>query len=319
MYLIAEIGFNHEGKMDVARDLIHAAAEAGADAVKFQTFRAGDIALPSSPHYDLIKQGELTHENHVDLFETAQKAGLDFLSTPFSLGSVDLLQKIGVSAFKVASMDCTNLPLLKHIAATGKPVYLSTGMAELHEIALSLNRLKAWSKGEVILLHCLSLYPAGAKDLNLDVIPFLRSLFNVPVGYSDHYPGTDACFAAAAMGAQVIETHFTLDKSIPGGDHGHSADPHDIKKLKEKLVLFEQMKGSKEAVYFRPDKKCALDFRRGVYAGRDLVEGNQIQADDLVCSRPPSDFTPNDIRELVGRTLKESVSAFNPITRETVD
>ena len=313
MYLIAEIGFNHEGDMALAEEMILAAAGAGADAVKFQTFRATDIALTSSPHFSLIRKGEMTPENHALLFETAQKAGIDFLSTPFSVNGVDLLQDIGVSAFKVASMDCTNKPLLKHIARTGKPVYLSTGMAELYEIAESLQYLKQNGSGQVSLLHCISHYPAEAADLNLDIIPFLNRIFNVPAGYSDHYPGIEACFAAAVLGARVIETHFTLDKKKPGGDHGHSADPDDLKALKTRIRHFREMQGRKDAIFSRPDRNCAKDYRRGVYASRDLNPGDIISENDLFCARPASDFTPNDIPFLEGKKVIAKVAANNPI------
>lgn len=318
MYLIAEIGFNHEGDIELAKEMILAAADAGADAAKFQTFKADDIALPSSPHYSLIKKGELSLNDHADLFQTAQKAKIDFLSTPFSKTGIDILQKIGVSAFKTASMDCTNKPLLKQIAKTGKPVYLSTGMADLPEIAESLRYLIENKSGKVSILHCISHYPAKTSDLNLEIIPYLKKLFNVSVGYSDHYPGIEACFAAAILGAEVVETHFTLDKATPGGDHSHSADPDDLKELKRRVHLFEEMKGSKDALYSRPDRNCAKDFRRGVYALKDLNRGDIISETDLFCTRPVSEFTPDDIKKLTGKTVTKHIPTNNPISKDFI-
>ena len=225
MYIIAEIGFNHKGDMGLAEEMIRSAADAGVNAVKFQTFRARDIALPSSPHYSLIKAGEMNVDDHVKLKMMAKGCGVDFLSTPFSPWAVDVLEEIGVEAYKVASMDCANKHLLGLIANTKKPIFLSTGMATLAEIAESMEFLQEKDSGTVTLFHCMSIYPPKAKDLNLNIIPFLRSVFGVPVGYSDHFPGIKACFSAAVLGAEVIETHFTLDTSMEGPDHHHSADP----------------------------------------------------------------------------------------------
>jgi len=314
MYLIAEIGFNHNGDIELAKDMIHAASESGADAVKFQTFRASDIALPSSAHYHLIKKGELDLKDHELLFETAKKSGIEFLSTPFSQRSADLLNQVGVSAFKIASMDCTNRPFLEYIACFGKPVYLSTGMADLYEIAESLNCLNAAGCKQLFLLHCISHYPPKAKDLNLDVIPFLKHLFNLPVGYSDHYPGIEACFAAAIKGAEVIETHFTLDNTQEGGDHFHSATPEELKTLRQRIDLFYAMSGSRQAIYDRPDRICKDDFRRGVYAQQDLKKGDTLSVNDLFCTRPPNEFTPNDINFLIGKILKRDIPLNHPIT-----
>jgi len=201
MYLIAEIGFNHAGDMAVAQEMIRQAAAAGADAVKFQTYRAEDLALPSSPHFAAIQCGEMDLEQHRQLKAAADAAGIAFISTPFSIQAVELLEDIGVGAYKVASMDCTNRHLLGRIAMTGKPVYLSTGMATLQEIAESLEFLDQAGAGQVALLHCIAHYPAGSGELNLDCIPMLGQVFGRTVGYSDHHPGIEACFAAAILGA----------------------------------------------------------------------------------------------------------------------
>jgi len=217
--------------MSLAAEMIKAVAKAGADAVKFQTFRAFDIALSSSPHYKTIKDGEMTFEQHRELVEIAKDCKIAFISTPFSPWAIDLLEKIEVQAYKVASMDCTNKHLLGLIAETKRPIYLSTGMATLAEIADTLDLLNKSKSGTVTLLHCISKYPPKAEDLNLCIIEYLKNLFGCSVGYSDHYPGTKACLAAAMMGAEVIETHFTLDSSKEGGDHFHSVDSKMLKQL----------------------------------------------------------------------------------------
>jgi len=319
MYLIAEIGFNHGGDMILAGDMIQAAAQAGADAVKFQTFRAQDIALPSSPHYAMIQKGELSLKDHMKLSEIAQKYSIDFLSTPFSTEGVDLLMKVGVSAFKVASMDCTNHPLLRYIAKTGKSIYLSTGMARLEEIADSLDELAQNNCTEVAVLHCISKYPAAAEDLNLDIISYLKEKFKVRVGYSDHYPGIEACFAAAIQGAEIIETHFTLDKTLPDGDHSHSADPADLIDLKTRFTLFSTMTGSRKIIDQRPDQGFAKDFRRGVYTRRAVKKGERLTETNLYCTRPPNDFTPDDIKYLNGKILNQDLAANSPVSPLTID
>ena len=312
-YIIAEIGFNHNGNISTAKDMIIAAANTGANAVKFQSFRAKDIALPSSPHYDLIKKGEMNHEQHLELFNASQEFGIDFISTPFSPWAIDLLEKIGVSSYKVASMDCTNFHLLKYIAQTGKKIYLSTGMATLDEISNTINFLKTNNSGQVVLLHCVSIYPPNEHHLNLNTIQLLHNIFNLPVGYSDHYPGTDACLLAAILGATVIETHFTLDCLQKEGDHFHSVEPDQLKQLIEKILLFYSMKGKQTSVFQKPDKTFASTYRRGVYSSSHLPEGKILQEEDLLFCRPESTFSPNDLEKITGKKLLNDVPQYHPI------
>ncbi|MCP4220369.1 MAG: N-acetylneuraminate synthase [bacterium] len=314
-YIIAEIGFNHEGDINLAKKMIKDAAEAGADAVKFQTFLATDIALPSSPHYEAIKSSELSLEDHLELAKAAKDNGIDFLSTPFSTRAVDLLEKVGVPAFKVASMDCTNKHLLGRIAETKKDIYLSTGMATLAEIAETLGFLKERTDAKVTLLHCLSLYPAKEQDLNLDIIPFLKSIFDVPLGYSDHYPGSKACLLAALLGAEVIETHFTHDVNRPGGDHSHSVDAAMLRRLVDDIRLFDTMKGSGQAVYNRPDGMWRDTFRRGLYFAGAMKEGDSLKESDLLFSRPVSQLGPNDLEIIKGKQLNADVKEYEPVDK----
>lgn len=318
MYLIAEIGFNHEGRLDVAEQMIRAAAQAGAHAVKFQTYRADDIALPTSPHFEAIRCGEMSRDDHARLAAVAKDCAVDFLSTPYSPWAVDLLESLDVPAYKVASMDCTNHHLLGYIARTAKPIYLSTGMATLPEIAETLAFLKEIGSGPVSLLHCMSLYPAAAADLNLAAIPLLKDLFGLTVGYSDHYPGTAACLAAAMLGAEVIETHFTLDCALPGGDHGHSADPAMLKRLIDDIQLFESMRGDKNALLARPDRKYAKDYRRGLYAAADLKTGTPLTADQLYLTRPAAELSPSDLERLTGKPLAADLARFAAVTTKIV-
>ena len=316
--IIAEVGFNHEGDMEKAMAMIRGAAEAGADAVKFQSFKATDLALPGAAHFELIRSGELSEEQHRELFEEARRLGLSFLSTPFSRVNVDLLERIGVGAYKVASMDLDNRHLLEHIAGTGKPVYLSTGMALLSEIAEALEHLDKCGAAEVTILHCIANYPAQAEELNLAAIPYLKRVFGVPVGYSDHYPGTKACLMAALLGAEVIETHFTLDTSWPGGDHAHSATPQSLGALIEDLRLLKEMEGEPILGAKRPDRANAGQFRRGLYAARNLSPGERLTEEDLLLCRPPSELSPNDLEWLLGREVRTAVAAHEPLRRSHI-
>lgn len=312
--IIAEIGLNHEGELDAARRMIAEAGAAGADWVKFQSFRPSDIALPTSEHFDLIKRCALDYKTHEELMTAARDAGVGFMSTPFSIEMVEWLEQLAVGAYKIASMDCTNRELLEAVARTGKPIYLSTGMAELAEIGEALDFLGALDSGPVTLLHCLSLYPTPASKLNLDAIPFLRETFNVPVGYSDHYPGIEACVLAGILGSVAIETHFTFDPERAGMDHGHSVDAAGIRELRSRLDLAEQMRGARRSVLTRPDQGQRDALRRGVYAARELQPGERITRADLLTCRPAAAYGPSDIGKLLGREVIAPVGAYSAIT-----
>lgn len=339
-YIIAEIGFNHEGNMKVAAEMIREAAKACANAVKFQTFRAANIALPSSEHFASIKDGEISFIQHQELAEIARDNNIDFLSTPYSPWAIDVLEQINVRAYKVASMDCTNKHLLGLIAQTRKPIYLSTGMATLTEIGDILKFLSTEKSGPVTLLHCISLYPPKAEDLNLIIISLFKKLFSIPVGYSDHYPGIQACLAAIILGAEVVETHFTLDLSKEGADHYHSLDPDMMKRLvvESKLFiatkgsddnihnspmaeseLFAAMKGSQDSINNRPDRLMATALKRGVYAAKNLKKGYVLKEEDILFCRPTSQLSPNDIEWLKNRTLTEDILAYDGIKRSKLD
>jgi sialic acid synthase SpsE len=241
---------------------------------------------------------------------------VEFLSTPFSLEAVEMLERIGVNAFKVASMDCCNRLLLKKIAKTGKPIYLSTGMANYVEIRSSIEFLEKENAGPVTVLHCISKYPSVKEDLKLGVIPALKDALDKPVGYSDHYPGNKACIAAITLGASVIETHFTDDTSREGGDHHHSCDPESLRELVEFAGDYPVMaEGGLKSLEDRSDREFAPVFRRGVYAETDLPAGTVLTVDNLLFCRPESALGPSE--ELLGKKLKTGVQALQPI--EAVD
>lgn len=315
-YIIAEIGFNHGGNMDLAKKMIKAAAMAGANAVKFQTYRAADLALPLSPHFKAIQCGEMTLNQHRDLAKIAKDNKVDFLSTPYSPWAVDLLEKVEVKAYKVASMDLTNIELLRCLAKTGKPLIISTGMANLSEILSTVKLLRHLKSGHITLLHCLSKYPADSKHINLTFMNTIREVCKCSVGYSDHTKGIFACLIATIMGAEIIEKHFTLDSSMTGADHYHSADPAELKRLIEDIHLSLSIIGSSHKFSKRIDRKDTLRFRRGIYARVNIPKGTKILREHLVCCRPESEFSPSDLDKIVGRTALSNIKANNPITNK---
>lgn len=225
VFIIAEAGINHCGSIRVAEQLIHQAAHAGADAVKFQCFDAAELAGLGTPRYEMLKPCELPLEEMLPLQTRAKRLGLEFLATPFDLRALDYLVKIGVPKIKVSSADLTNLPFLKAVAATGLPVILSTGMAWPYEITTAVRVVEP---SPITLLHCVSRYPTYPEELNLRVIPRLGQRYGYPVGLSDHSLGLYAPIAAVALGASVIEKHLTLDRTLPGPDHCASLEPQEF-------------------------------------------------------------------------------------------
>jgi len=317
-YIIAEIGFNHGGSFELAQTMLRAAAASGVNAVKFQTFRAAELVLDSAEHFNIIKDAELTEEEHRLLAATAFELGVGFLSTPFDRGSVELLDRIGVTAFKIASMDVTNLPLLRQIGSKGKSVLLSTGMASLVEIAQAVDALESSGSGDLTLLHCISHYPAAAADTALQTIPYLHNTFRLPVGWSDHTLGNAVALAAVALGATVVEKHFTSDKSLPGPDHALSTDPAEMKTLVNDIRAVESALAEPPVLFQRKDRAMAPLFRRGIYASRDIEDGECLTEEMLLCVRPETEFSPAQLPLLLGRMVRSSITRNQPITGDVL-
>ena len=317
-YIIAEIGFNHGGSFELAQTMLRAAAACGVNAVKFQTFRAAGLVLDSAGHFGIIKDAELTEEEHRLLAATADELGIGFLSTPFDRESVELLDRVGVSTFKIASMDVTNLPLLRQIGSKGKPVLLSTGMASLVEIAQAVEGLEGAGCREITLLHCISHYPAAPEDTALQTIPYLREVFRLPIGWSDHTLGTAVALAAVALGATVVEKHFTSDKGLPGPDHALSADPAEMTALICDIRAVERALAAPPVLFQRKDRAMAPLFRRGVYAARDIEAGESLTEEMLICVRPEAQFSPAQLPLLLGRTVRSAITRNQPITGDVL-
>ncbi|HUK93262.1 MAG TPA: N-acetylneuraminate synthase [Methanomicrobiales archaeon] len=314
-FIIAEAGVNHNGDVDLARDLIDAASAAGADAVKFQTFSTGELVIEASEkaryqkettgdcesQYEMLTKLELPPSAFRELKDHADRRGIPFLSTPFDQGSVDLLEEIGVPAYKIASGELTNHPLLVHVAATRRPVILSTGMADLSEIDEALRVLRGGGSGGILLLHAVSEYPPTAADLNLRAIGTLREAFGAPVGFSDHTPGVWAPVAAVAMGATVLEKHLTLDHSMPGPDHRASLEPGEFRDMVDAIRFTEAAMGDGIKRPTAGEIEMRTIARKSLVAAVDIPEGTDISPGMLAAKRPGTGISPRLLGQVSGR------------------
>lgn len=312
-YIIAEIGGNFT-TLEQAKRLIDAAAECGVDAVKLQTYRADTITSTKAifdmentgvvPQYDLFKKYEVDEALHHDVFKYAESKGLDWFSTPSHTTDVDLLEKCGVGAHKIGSDDAVNLPYLRYVARTGKPVLLSTGMCTLEEVRESVDAILVEGNEKLILLHAITSYPTHAENVNLAAMQTLMQAFpQLDIGYSDHTLSPIACLCAVAMGARVIEKHFTCDKKADGPDHMLSADPTEMKWLVEAVRNFEIMRGSGIKRPAESEKTTRRNNRKSIVLSRNMKAGERLTEDDIAIKRPGYGIAPKHFEQIVGRSL----------------
>jgi N-acetylneuraminate synthase/N,N'-diacetyllegionaminate synthase len=320
-FIIAEAGVNHGGSIDCAKRLIDKAKLAGSDAVKFQIFNAEEMVTEQAEkaeyqknttdqnesQYNMIKKLELDDEEFRELARYAKERGILFLSTPFSTKSADVLEDIGVPAYKIASGEITNLPLLEHIARKGKPIILSTGMSTLEEISEALKHIKEAGENEIVILHCVTSYPARPEEINLRAIGTLRRAFSHPTGLSDHSLGIAASIAAVALGACVIEKHFTLDRNLPGPDHKASLQPDELKEMIEAIRVVEKAMGDGIKQPSAEEEKIKQIARKSVVAGTNILPGTIITEDMLKIKRPGTGIAPKDIKHVIGKIAKEAI------------
>jgi sialic acid synthase SpsE len=312
--IIAEIGNNHEGQFDVAERLVRAAAESGADAVKFQTFRTEHfVSRSDAARYERLKRFELQPAHFEALAGLARTLGLLFISTPLDLRSAAVLEPL-VDAFKVASGDNMFYPLLDRIASTGKPVLISSGLSDVTVIDSAVARVnKTWDQmgraGELGILHCVSAYPTPPEQANLLAIDVLAERYHCAVGYSDHTVGIEAAVLAVARGARIIEKHFTLDKNYSEfRDHQLSADPADLRTLVARIRATSAALGSAEKRVQSCEEPGVVAMRRSIVAAADLQAGHIVEWDDLTWIRPAGGLAPGDEHQLLGRRLVRDVS-----------
>jgi N-acetylneuraminate synthase len=326
-YIIAEIGANHNGDMDLAKNMIILAKESGADAVKFQSWTPSSIV--SKEEYDrnqkyddgdggkkhfgslreMVEKYYLREEQHFELKSFCDEIDITFSSTPFTKYEVDLLEKCDVPFYKIASMDINNYNLLEQVSEKQRPVILSTGMSTIGEIDKAVSLLYKNNVKEIALLHCISIYPPLYEDINLNNIQMLRQTFGLPIGFSDHTIGTAIPLASIAMGACIIEKHFTTDKNLPGWDHLISADPSEMKIIREEGDNIIKSLGSFTRVVSKAEREKKAKFRRSVVYTQDLPAGHVLTENDLSSKRPGTGIPPDLIPMLVGRKLSQPVKS----------
>ena len=303
-FIIAEAGVNHNGNMNTAIKLIDMAKKAGADAIKFQTFKSERLVTRSTPkakyqkantgsgesQLEMLKRLELTSDNFKRLFSYCRKKNIIFMSTPFDEKSADMLDRLGMGIFKIPSGEITNKPLIQHIAGKNKPVIFSTGMSYLSEVEKAVRWIyEIWNKSgfnqQLTLLHCVSNYPAHAADINLYAMNTLKAAFGLSVGYSDHTLGIEIPIAAVAIGAKVIEKHFTLDKNMKGPDHKASLEPDELKAMVKAIRNVEKAMGDGIKRPTEKEDETRIIARRSLVAKRDIKKGDVINSGDIIIKR----------------------------------
>ncbi|MBC5832142.1 pseudaminic acid synthase [Vibrio metschnikovii] len=323
-FIIAELSGNHNNDFDYTKETILAMKDAGADAVKLQTYTADSLTLnvdneefgprkegswKGRKPYDVFSEGALPYEWHEELFNYARGLGLVCFSSPFDEDAVDFLESLGNPIYKVASFEIQHIPLIEKIAATGKPVIISTGIATLADIETALSYFK--DKSKVTLLKCTSAYPTPYSEVNLNAILTLKETFGVNVGLSDHTLGTAVPVAAAALGASVIEKHFILDRSKGGVDADFSMSPNEFKDMVDSIRIVEQALGSKTFTLSEGSKKSRLRGR-SIYISRDVKKGDIVTSENIRIVRPASGLEPKYYGELLGKVFSDDVSAGSP-------
>lgn len=325
-YVIAELSANHNGKLATALSIVEEAVKAGADAIKLQTYKADTITLDCDHEdflirgglwdgmtlYKLYEQAHLPWEWHKPLFEHAHKLGITIFSSPFDNTAIDLLEDLNAPAYKIASFEAIDLPLIKYAASTGKPMIISTGMADEQEIQEAIDAARSGGCKELAILHCVSGYPAPAEDYNLRTIPDMIQRFGVPVGLSDHTIDNTTAIASVALGACIIEKHFTLDRNGGGPDDSFSLEPADLAQLCKGARTAWQSLGAVD--YGRKSSERAnVKFRRSLYFLRDLRKGELLPSDAIRSVRPGFGLPPKHQESLLGRRLCVDVKANTPV------
>lgn len=320
VYIIAEAGVNHNGNLDIAKKLVDAAVEAGVNAVKFQTFKSEKLVCKTAKkaeyqlestdsnesQLDMLKKLELTYEMHLELIRYCKEREMAFLSTPFDFDSIDLLEELGMELYKIPSGEITNLPYLRKIGKTGKKVILSTGMSTLQEIRDAVAVLNTSGCPEISVLHCNTQYPTPMNDVNLNVIGRLREELGLEIGYSDHTEGIEVPIAAVALGATIIEKHFTLDKSMEGPDHKASLNPKELKAMVQAIRNIEKAMGSDKKQPTASEESNRAVARKSIVAKCSIKEGEVFTEDNLTTKRPGTGISPMYWDEVLGQKAKRT-------------
>lgn len=331
--IIAEAGVNHNGSIELAKQLIDTAAESGVDLVKFQTFRTEKLVSHSAKkadyqkanlydkdesQYSMLKKLELSPKQHFELLKYSQKKGIGFFSTAFDLDSIDFLAELHLGLWKIPSGEITNYPYIRKIASYGEPVILSTGMSTMDEIRDAVRVLIKFSvkQEQITVLHCNTDYPTPMKDVNLRAMQTLRSVFGVNVGYSDHTCGIEVPIAAVALGATVIEKHFTLDRILEGPDHKASLEPGELKNMVDAIRNIEQALGRTDKMVSSSESRNKAVARKSIVASRTIHEGELLSEDNLTVKRPGSGLSPMMWEEVLGTVACRSFQPDDLIVLE---
>ena len=330
-YIIAEMSANHAGDISRAKEIIHAAKEAGADCIKIQTYTPDTVTIDCDNSYFHISDGTWNGENlyqlyqkaytpwewQKELFEEAKKAEIDFFSTPFDNTSVDFLEEIGIGFYKIASFELVDIPLIEYVASTGKPMILSTGMATLAEIDEAVEAVKKQGNHNFALLRCASAYPAITDEMNLRTMQNMGDTFGVPYGLSDHSMGSVGAVTAVALGASIIEKHFCLDRSIENPDSTFSMNPMEFKQMVHDIRQAERAIGS---VKYGPSEqeKNNLQFRRSIFCVKDIQEGEKLTEENIRIIRPGYGLAPKFYKDVLGQTALEDIQKGTPLAFEMI-
>ena len=320
VFIIAEAGVNHNGNLEIAKRLVDEAVTAGVDAIKFQTFKTENIVCKNATkadyqkaatdanqsQFEMLKKLELTETMHENLIAYCKEKGILFLSTPFDLDSINYLVQIGIEIMKVPSGEITNYPYLRKIAQTGKKVILSTGMSDIEEVKAAIKVLKENGSKDISVLHCNTEYPTPFEDVNLKAMSTLQSELNVEIGYSDHTLGIEIPIAAVAMGAKIIEKHFTLDKSMEGPDHKASLEPHELREMVKAIRNVERALGTGVKMPTFSEKKNIAVARKSIVAKCKIEKGQIFTEENLTTKRPATGISPMKWNDIIGMTAKRS-------------
>lgn len=337
VFIIAEAGVNHNGNIESAIGLIDAAVNAGADAIKFQSFKTDRLVCRTAPKAEyqkktadpeetqsaMLKRLELDEKAHLRLARHAKEKGIIFMSTPFDEESADLLDRLGMSIFKIPSGEITNKPFIQYIALKGKPIILSTGMSDIGEVEKAIKWISEGRDGpdmkqSLTLLHCVSTYPARFEDVNLSAMVTMKNLFGLPVGYSDHTLGIEVSIAAVAMGATVIEKHFTLDRNMDGPDHKSSLEPGELNNMVRAIRNVEKAIGTGEKKCSVSEENIKLVSRKSLVAARDIKAGTVIKEKDLAVKRPGTGISPEFKDTVCGMIANNNIAADSVISWEHI-
>ncbi len=320
-YIIAEVGVNHNGDIKIAHKLIEEAKKAGADCVKFQTFKAENLVTKNAPkanyqlkvtdntesQYDMLKSLELKYDDYLEILEHCKNLDIDFMSTPYSFEDVDFLMKLNVDSFKIASAQLTELPFLEYVSKNQKPIYLSTGMSNMAEVNAAIEMITKNSKSDLIVFQCTTNYPSDISEANINVIDSFKSIPNIKVGYSDHVVNNFACFAAVAKGVHAVEKHFTIDKLLPGPDHSCSLNPkqfqelvYGIRQIEKSLGLFKKFPTKKET-------ENMFGMKRSLVYAKSIKKGTILDLKHFAFKRPMNGLTPNEVKFFIGKKLNKDV------------